>query len=105
MIRVASVKRKLENGVTKKNTAGFSPLELMDEISKKTKELISRQSKCFHNDLMPKLKQNGIEITDWESLSEGEKSYINSVFTKRINLGSILLFSGFENSPFSITTF
>ena len=84
MIRVATLKRKLETGVTKKNTAGFSPLELMDEISKKTKELISRQSKCFHNDLMPKLKQNGIEITNWESLSEGEKSYINSVFTKRI---------------------
>ena len=84
MIRVATLKRKLETGVTKKNTAGYSPIELMEEISKKTKELISRQSKCFHNDLMPKLKQNGIEITDWESLSESETSYINSVFTKRI---------------------
>ena len=84
MIRVATLKRKLETGVTKKNTAGYSPIELMEEISKKTKELISRQSKCFHNDLMPKLKQNGIEITDWESLNEGETSYINSVFTKRI---------------------
>ena len=84
MIRVATLKRKLETGVTKKNTAGYSPIELMEEISKKTKELISRQSKCFHNDLLPKLKQNGIEITDWESLSEGETSYINSVFTKRI---------------------
>jgi polyphosphate kinase len=84
MIRVATLKRKLETGVTKKNTAGYSPIELMEEISKKTKELISRQSKCFHNDLMPKLKQNGIEITDWESLSEIETSYINSVFTKRI---------------------
>ena len=38
MIRVATLKRKLETGVTKKNTAGFSPLELMEEISKKTKE-------------------------------------------------------------------
>jgi polyphosphate kinase len=84
MIRVASVKRKLESGVTKKNTAGFTPHELMAEISKKTQELIARQTKCFQTDILPKLAQNGIEITDWESLTEDEKSYINKIFTNRI---------------------
>jgi len=84
MIRVASVKRKLGGGVTKKNTAGFTPFELMAEISKKTQELIARQTKCFQTDILPKLAQNGIEITDWESLTEDEKSYINKIFTNRI---------------------
>ena len=84
MIRVASVKRKLESGVTKKNTAGFTPFELMAEISKKTQELIARQTKCFQTDILPKLAQNGIEITDWESLTKDEKSYINKIFTNRI---------------------
>ena len=84
MIRVASVKRKLESGVTKKNTAGYSPVELLAEISKKTQELIVRQSKCFHDDLMPKLKQNGIEITEWEKLTQEEIDHINKIFTKRI---------------------
>jgi polyphosphate kinase len=84
MIRVATLKRKLESGVTKKNTAGFTPLELMAEISKKTQELIARQTKCFQTDILPKLAQNGIEITDWESLTDDEKSYINKIFTNRI---------------------
>lgn len=84
MIRVASVKRKLESGVTKKNTAGYSPVELLAEISKKTQELIARQSECFHDDLMPKLKQNGIEITEWEKLTQEEIDHINKIFTKRI---------------------
>ena len=84
MIRVASVKRKLESGVTKKNTAGYSPVELLAEISKKTQELIARQSKCIHDDLMPKLKQNGIEITEWEKLTQEEIDHINKIFTKRI---------------------
>ena len=84
MIRVATLKRKLESGVTKKNTAGFTPVELMAEISKKTQELIARQTKCFQTDIMPKLAQNGIEITDWESLNEDEKNYINKIFTNRI---------------------
>ena len=84
MIRVASLKRKLESGVTKKNTAGFTPFELMAEISKKTQELIARQTKCFQTDILPKLAQNGIEITEWESLTESEKSYINKIFTNKI---------------------
>jgi polyphosphate kinase len=84
MIRVASLKRKLGAGVTKKNTAGFTPVELMAEISKKTQELIARQTKCFQTDILPQLAQNGIEITDWESLTEGEKSYINKIFTNKI---------------------
>jgi polyphosphate kinase len=84
MIRVASVKRKLENGVTKKNTAGYSPYELIAEISKKTQELIARQTKLFHQDLMPQLKQSGIEIVEWEKLTQAEIEYINKIFTKRI---------------------
>jgi polyphosphate kinase len=84
MIRVASVKRKLESGVTKKNTAGFTPFELMAEISKRTQELIARQTKCFQTDILPKLAQNGIEITDWENLTEDEKKYINKIFTNKI---------------------
>jgi len=84
MIRVASVKRKLGGGVTKKNTAGFTPAELMAEISKKTQELIARQTKCFQTDILPKLAQNGIEITDWDSLTEAEKNYINRIFTNKI---------------------
>ena len=84
MIRVASVKRKLGSGVTKKNTAGFTPHELMAEISKKTQELIARQTKCFQTDILPKLAQSGIEITDWDSLTNDEKDYINKIFTNRI---------------------
>ena len=84
MIRVASVKRKLESGVTKKNTAGYSPFELLAEISKKTQELIARQTKLFHQELMPLLKQNGIEIVDWDKLTQTEIEYINKIFTKRI---------------------
>ena len=84
MIRVATAKRKIENSITKKNTAGYTPIELMIEISKKTNSLISRMVKCFHEDLLPKLADNGIEMVDWENLTDDEKDFINSVFTKRI---------------------
>jgi len=84
MIRVASVKRKIESGATKKNTAGYSPVELLAEISKQTEELINRQTKCFHNELLPELAQKGIEMISWEKLTSDEKAYINKIFTTRI---------------------
>jgi len=84
MIRVATLKRKLEAGVVKKNTAGYTPLELMAEVSKRTQELIERQTKCFHEDLLPKLGASGIEITSWDELDTQEKDYINKLFTNKI---------------------
>jgi len=66
MIRVATLKRKLESGVTKANTAGYSPIELMSEISKKTQSLIQRQSECFQNDVRIKLAEVGISFIKWK---------------------------------------
>jgi polyphosphate kinase len=84
MIRVATLKRKIENSITKKNTAGYTPLELIKDISKKSNELISRMVNCYQEDLLPKLSDNGIEIVNWSKLTEDEKNYINKIFNKRI---------------------
>ena len=84
MIRVATLKRKLESGVTKANTAGYSPIELMSEISKKTQSLIQRQSECFQNDVRIKLAEVGISFIKWKEQDDEEKKYINQIFTDRI---------------------
>ena len=84
MIRVATLKRKLESGVTKTNTAGYSPTELMSEISKKTQSLIQRQAECFQNDVRIKLAEAGISFIKWKEQDDEEKNYINKIFTDRI---------------------
>ena len=84
MIRVATLKRKLESGVTQKNTAGYTPAELMAEISKKTQELISRQTKCFHERIAPQLNSVGIEIIKWSDLRADERIYVNQIFKEKI---------------------
>jgi polyphosphate kinase len=84
MIRVASLKRKLEAGIMKTNTAGFSPRELMTQLSQKAQELLQRQSRCFHESVLPALAGYGIELTKWEALSQSEKDYVNSLFHSKI---------------------
>ena len=84
MIRVATLKRKLESGVTKSNTAGYTPTQLMTAISDKTQHLIERVTKCFHDDVFPKLIEKGIHIVVWEKLSEEEKAVATANFQKKI---------------------
>jgi len=84
MIRVATLKRKLESGVTKVNTAGYSPTQLMTEISKKTQELIDRQSKCFHESVYPALTREKINLVKWEDLTSDERAVVDVTFQSKI---------------------
>ena len=84
MIRVATLKRKLESGVTNANTAGYTPTQLMTEISNKTQELISRVTKCYHEDIAPKLREAGIHVISWSDLTEDEKKVATDTFQRKI---------------------
>lgn len=84
MIRVATLKRKLETGVTKINTAGYAPKQLMTEISAKTQELLQRQSKAFHDVILPELATHNIQIVTWDLLDADEQKRVNSVFHSKI---------------------
>ena len=84
MIRVASLKRKLETGITKTNTAGFTPSELMKELSAKTQELIDRKTKCFHNDVHLRLSKEGVNIVRWDELTEEERELATEIFNNQI---------------------
>ncbi len=84
MIRVASVKRKIENGVTKPNSAGYTPLQLMHSISARIQELVERQSSAFHNSVLPALRENGIDLVAWSQLSDDEKTFVTNIFTTKI---------------------
>ncbi len=84
MIRVATLKRKLEAGITKTNTAGYTPAQLMTAISQKVRELTARQSKTFHESVIPALASKGIEIPKWDQLTIEEQIYVNKIFHERI---------------------
>ncbi len=84
MIRVATLKRKIESGSTKANTAGYSPTQLMSEIALKTNELLQRQSISFHDVILPHLRKYGIELAAWSSLDEDERNAVNKVFHTKI---------------------
>lgn len=84
MVRVATLMSKIENEITAPNIAGITPLDLMHEISLRTKALVDRQSTVLHEDIIPKLKDEEIEFLQWGNLNETERDYVGRLFHDRI---------------------
>ena len=84
MVRVASLHRKLETGVTSRNTAGHTPRELMKEISLKTEALMNRHSQTFHQSILPALEKENVRIVTWDQLDQEERGYVSKLFSDRI---------------------
>ena len=84
MVRVASLHRKLETGVTARNTAGHTPRELMKEISTKTEALMNRHSQTFHQSILPALEKENVRIVTWDQLDHEERGYVSKLFSDRI---------------------
>lgn len=84
MVRVAALKSKIDSGVKTRNSAGFKPLDLMQQISQEIRVLIGRQSKCLHEGLLPSLEKEGISLVTWSQLDDDERRYVTTLFNNRI---------------------
>jgi polyphosphate kinase len=84
MVRVATLMSKLENGITAANVAGFTPIELMKQVSLRTNDLMERQSRVYHEEIEPLLKNEGIEFVHWDQLDDTERGYVTKLFQDRI---------------------
>jgi polyphosphate kinase len=84
MVRVASVLSNLEDGSPMTASPDIEPSLLMKEISRRTHELVARQSNIFKNELIPELRKSGIEIVEWEELDSDERKFVSKIFSDRI---------------------
>jgi polyphosphate kinase len=84
MVRVASLKRKIEFGNTDRLISGLTPRELLVEIHHKVRALQDRVSYLLINDLKPRLAEEGIKRVSWDSLSDEEKAPLTEKFIRDI---------------------
>lgn len=84
MVRVASLKAKIERGVSVPNSAGLAPQELLAAILERTQLLVTRQVELLRSLLIPQLAQHGIEFVGINDLSESEHDQLSEYYKKRI---------------------
>jgi polyphosphate kinase len=84
MVRVASLKRKIEFGSNERLISGMTPRELLSVIHQRVRELQERVLFLLEKDLKPSLAAHGIKRVRWDSLSESEKAPLTEQFIKEI---------------------
>ena len=128
MIRVASLKDMVHAGYTKKDIAGMTPEEQIEEITKEVRGLVALQYSTYSRSLLPALKQNGLHvIQEHEALTEEEARYVDRYFrdnvypvltpmavdssrpfplirNKTLNIGALLQKKGEKNAELEFAT-
>lgn len=84
MVRVASLRRRIDRGHTSLLSSGLTPKELLRDIHGRVKELNKRVNFLLENDLNLELEKHGIRRVKWDSLSENEKNLLTERFKSEI---------------------
>ena len=84
MVRVASLKRRIATGIAVQSASGLSPLDVLQRISDRTRELQTRHAELFAGEISNGLKTNGIDVVHWSTLSDDEKSALHEYFSTQV---------------------
>ncbi|KQY57703.1 polyphosphate kinase [Nocardioides sp. Root151] len=84
MVRVAGLKRRIAAGVAVRAASGHLPREVLDTIWVGTKELMARHAAVFGDQIVPALKNEGIELVRWDDLDKDEQKQCKRLFKERV---------------------
>jgi polyphosphate kinase len=84
MVRVAGLKRRITAGVAVRAASGLLPREVLESIWSMSRTLMSRHSRLFHEDVLPALSAEGIELLRWDELTRPEQERTHDVFRERV---------------------
>jgi polyphosphate kinase len=84
MVRVAGLRRRIAAGVAVRAASGLLPREVMDAISRTSRELMQRHAHGFRTVLVPALAAEGIELLRWDDLDDDEQKRLQDLFKAEV---------------------
>ena len=84
MVRVAGLKRRIAAGVAIRAASGLLPRHQLEEVWQGSRELMQRHARVFNEQIIPELRDQGIEIVRWSELDREEQKVCKRLFKDRI---------------------
>ncbi|HEX8853366.1 MAG TPA: polyphosphate kinase 1, partial [Pyrinomonadaceae bacterium] len=84
MIRVSGLKETLELKVRELSPDGMTQAGQLAAIRERLVPMVAEQARCLRADIMPRLKQHGIEIVQYNSLAPDERRHVADFFQSRV---------------------
>jgi polyphosphate kinase len=83
-VQVAGLRRQVVAGIKSLALNGSTPEQLLRDVRASLERMVRRQEKLLLKKLSPALQDQGIELCDWESLEEKDRTYLHEVFDRLI---------------------
>lgn len=84
MVRVASLKKLIRSGVEGKTPSGLTYAQLFSKIAKRVADLVSDQSACLKEEILPGLASENIVLVQWGSAHARQIDYLDDFFFANI---------------------
>jgi len=84
MVRVAGLKRRILTGLAMPTNVGRSPSDVLADISQEAHALQLRHAAAWTELVRPALADVGIEITEWEQLTDDERGRLGDYFQAQV---------------------
>jgi polyphosphate kinase len=84
-IRLAGLLQRTEDGHTEVGYDGLPPDESLEVLTAEIHSFVADQYKCWKDQLLPELRQQGIRLLCWEDLSEEQKTLAQGYFQREVD--------------------
>ena len=79
-VRVAGLKQQVESDIVERSPDGKTASETLRAIHKQVRKMIDQQYRCWREELLPALAENGIQILDYPQLSDADRTWVERCF-------------------------
>jgi polyphosphate kinase len=84
MVRVAGLKRDVEDGRTSPDKAGLTPAQQLDRISEIVHAMVGSLHRTLTDEIMPRLAKRGIQLVPLQSLDPGQRDPLRRYFQRDV---------------------
>ena len=84
MVRVSGLKDQVAAKVTDTPADGLTPAEQLVMIREQVLVLLADQRHCFHDQLVPLLSENGIDVLSYAQLDQAEQEALRQYFEQEV---------------------
>jgi polyphosphate kinase len=84
MVRVAGLHDQVDAGIDARGADGLSPMETVERINERTRELAQRKSRIWRDSVRPALADAGIRVIDCADCDDAELEAADDLFAREI---------------------
>jgi len=84
MIRVSGLKEEMEHKLSVVSADGLTPAEQLAKTRERVLALVEEQARCWREEVLPGLKEAGLSVISYDSLSHHEREVLKDYFTEKV---------------------